>query len=340
MDEDDTSFSCLLYCDEEPFESLTTPTPSPGQQQGDDGEDEEEVMVELYKAKQRLFAPQRDYCSLLLQQQPHGVSSARLKAVRYIIYAMGRLGLEAATAFNAVNYLDRFLSINSHLRWEEWMVEVVSVACLSLACKLDQVNIPSLHDLQMEEVMGHSFRASTIRDMEITLLKALQWRLACVTPFSFLLLLFSKYIANASRLLLCSLLDPSFLRFDASLLAASALLTCSTTAPLQQIHHLATRVDRLIHPMSQTDHEVKECFNMMKALYLEDLSNNPGRYSGHQYWRTPISVLNPFRTDCTTVNRSAVSRCLFAEFKPESHDNCTADQDKDTGPCTSVQEMK
>jgi hypothetical protein len=29
--------------------------------------------------------------------------------------AVGRLGLAAATAFNAVNYLDRFLSINCHL---------------------------------------------------------------------------------------------------------------------------------------------------------------------------------------------------------------------------------
>jgi hypothetical protein len=43
--------------------------------------------------------------------------------------------------------------------------------------------------VQMEEVMSHSFRPSTIRDMELTLLKALQWSLACVTPFSFLQLL-------------------------------------------------------------------------------------------------------------------------------------------------------
>ena len=28
------------------------------------------------------------------------------------------------------------------------MVELVSVACLSVACKLDEVNIPSLHHLQ------------------------------------------------------------------------------------------------------------------------------------------------------------------------------------------------
>ncbi|KAF0896946.1 hypothetical protein E2562_030792 [Oryza meyeriana var. granulata] len=193
MDDDDTSFNSLLYCDEEPFDS-PPPPPLEQQQQGlvrtpDDDDDE---VIEYYKAKQRSYAPDRDYCCYLrhlrLRQQQqslqHGVSAARLKAVRYIIYAMGRLGLEAATAFNAVNYLDRFLSINCHLRWEEWMVEVVSVACLSLACKLDEVTIPSLHDLQMEEVMGHSFRPSTIGDMELTLLKALRWRLACPSEFA------------------------------------------------------------------------------------------------------------------------------------------------------------
>jgi hypothetical protein len=29
------------------------------------------------------------------------------------------------------------------------MVELLSVACLSVACKLDEVSIPSLHDLQV-----------------------------------------------------------------------------------------------------------------------------------------------------------------------------------------------
>jgi cyclin D7 len=43
--------------------------------------------------------------------------------------------------------------------------------------------------MQMEEVMSNSFLPATIQDMELTLLKALQWRLACVTPYSFLQLL-------------------------------------------------------------------------------------------------------------------------------------------------------
>jgi cyclin D7, plant len=66
------------------------------------------------------------------------------------------LGLAAATGFNAVNYLDRFLSINCHIhRWEAWMVELVSLACLSIACKLDEVNIPSIHHLQVRDVTVH-----------------------------------------------------------------------------------------------------------------------------------------------------------------------------------------
>ena len=68
----------------------------------------------------------------------------------FLSQAFGRLGLAASTAFNAANYLDRFLSINCHLqRWETWMVELVSLACLSIACKLDEVIVPSLHHLQV-----------------------------------------------------------------------------------------------------------------------------------------------------------------------------------------------
>ncbi|KAL5205061.1 hypothetical protein ABZP36_009932 [Zizania latifolia] len=302
MADDNASFSCLLFCDEEPFDS-TPPPPEQQQQQDEQGgevlllhvrtPDDGDEVVEYYKAKERLYAPQRDGCylrHLLLQvsttsQPQHGVLAARFKA------ALGRLRLAAATAFNAVNYLDRFLSINCHLRWEEWMVEVVSVACLSVACKLDEVTIPSLHDLQMEEVMGHSFRPSTIRDMELTLLKALQWRLACVTPFSFLLLPTVAAASRCTALLLRSLFDPSFLRFDASLVAASALRCVAQHPQL----HLSSHVNRLIHPLCQTDSEVKECFNMMEAIHTNlDVSNNNPSKPSEQQW-SPISVI-PFHS--------------------------------------------
>ncbi|CAM0874249.1 unnamed protein product [Alopecurus aequalis] len=313
--------SLLLYCDEDPFVDDSTPppaaavSPSSGGPKGDDDDHHHhhhaqqvvDLMVE-YKARERSYAPVRTtgYLQRLLhdQHQHGGVSSARSKAVHYIIYAFGRLGLAVATAFNAVNYLDRFLSINCHLSWEVWMVEVVSVACLSVACKLDEVNIPSLHHLQMEEVMSHSFRASTIRDMELTLLKTLQWRLACVTPYSYLDILPTTTVAashrsRCSRLLLRSLSEASFLRFDASVVAAAALRCMA----------LQDHANLIIPPLCQLDDEAEDCFKMMKALHmsLDDSVNHHLDLQGSQ-----VSV-TPFETDGdSTVNsRSAVRRRLF-----------------------------
>ncbi|KAL5666787.1 hypothetical protein ACJX0J_019008, partial [Zea mays] len=207
--------------------------------------------------------------------------------------AFGRLGLTVATVFNAVNYLDRFLSINCHLRWEAWMVELVSVACLSIACKLDEVNIPSLHHLQMEEVMSHSFLPATVRDMELTLLKALQWRLACVTPYSFLLPLLNTpphtaaWTSRCTRLLIRSLAEPLFIQFDASVIASSAL-RCVALQDHRHHHHNTTTTDygsciisRLVRPATDTfnalcdgadDDDDDECFMMMKTLCDDDAS--------------------------------------------------------------------
>ncbi|KAK1647613.1 hypothetical protein QYE76_065418 [Lolium multiflorum] len=326
MDEE----SLLLYCDEDPFADDSTPpppaaaiSPSSGGGSNGDGDHPQQALdlnlVMEHKSRERCYVPARStgYLHRLLDhghQHGGGVSGARSKAVRYIIYAFGRLGLAAATAFNAVNYLDRFLSIHCNLSWEVWMVELLSVACLSVACKLDEVSIPSLHDLQMEEAMSHSFRASAIRDMELALLKALQWRLACVTPYSYLdLLPLPTTASNCTSLLFRSLSDPSFLRFDASMLAAAAL---RCVAILQDHAHL------IAPQLCQQDDEAEECFKMMKALDTS-LQNDPSpmnHYHHHYNYSTtgqlqgsPISVI-PFEItdgDSTVNNRAAVSRRLF-----------------------------
>ncbi|VAH92393.1 putative cyclin-D7-1 [Triticum dicoccoides] len=314
--EDDDASGIILYCDEDPFADDSTPIPPPAAPSGGDVDDVQQVvdLAMAYKARERCFAPvgSAAYIHRLLHDhhQHGGVSSARAKAVHYIIYAFSRLGLAAATAFNAANYLDRFLSINCHLSWEVWMVELVSVACLSVACKLDEVTIPSLHDLQMEEVTSHSFRASTIRDMELTLLKALQWRLSCVTPYSYLDLLPLPTTAAANRsrcirLLLRSLSEPSFLRFDASVVAAAAL---RCVALLQDHAHL------IIPPLCRLGDESDECFKMMKALETSLDHHQYHKYStADQLQGSPISVIafESTERDSTVNSRSALSRRLF-----------------------------
>ncbi|PUZ45908.1 hypothetical protein GQ55_8G262200 [Panicum hallii var. hallii] len=302
--------------------------------------EEEEAAVRYMVARQGCYAPSRGcYLHHLLSSAGGhgGVAAARSRGVHYIIYVINKLGLAASTAFNAVNYLDRFLSINCHLRWDEsWMVELVSVACLSVACKLDEVNIPSLHHLQMEEVLGHSFRSATVRDMELTLLKALQWRLACVTPFSFLHYLIipppsSASAARCTRLLLRSLAEPSLLlRFDPSVIAASAIRCCVGLHHHHQQDYSSSsdaisRLLLLIRPADcPTKDDDDECFKMMQALLHEESCCCLDHYpyiSESEQQQLQYSSGSPVPgqqthggTTIAAVNRSAsvVSRRLFA----------------------------
>lgn len=46
-----------------------------------------------------------------------------------------------------------------------------------------------IDECDQTEEMEHRFQASTTQDMELMILKALDWRLSCVTPFSYVDLL-------------------------------------------------------------------------------------------------------------------------------------------------------
>ncbi|RVW99985.1 Cyclin-D3-1 [Vitis vinifera] len=66
-----------------------------------------------------------------------------------------------------------------------WMTQLAAVACLSLAAKVEETQVPLLLDLQVEETM-YVFEAKTIQRMEIMVLSTLRWKMNPVTPLSFL----------------------------------------------------------------------------------------------------------------------------------------------------------
>ncbi|KAL0912404.1 hypothetical protein M5K25_018374 [Dendrobium thyrsiflorum] len=89
------------------------------------------------------------------------------------------------SAYLSVNYLDRFLSSYELPQGKSWMTQLLSVACLSLACKMEEIEVPLLLDLQVGETK-FVFEARTIQRMELLLLSTLNWRMQAVTPFSFI----------------------------------------------------------------------------------------------------------------------------------------------------------
>lgn len=66
-----------------------------------------------------------------------------------------------------------------------WPFQLLSIACLSLAAKMEEINIPWLLDLQMLEPV-YLFEPKTIQRMELLVLATLNWRLRSVTPFDYL----------------------------------------------------------------------------------------------------------------------------------------------------------
>lgn len=66
-------------------------------------------------------------------------------------------------------------------------MQLLSVACVSVAAKLEETHVPLLLDLQsLEGGSRFLFEPRTVRRMELLLMSALQWRVQGITPFDFL----------------------------------------------------------------------------------------------------------------------------------------------------------
>ncbi|XP_038995668.1 cyclin-D5-1-like [Hibiscus syriacus] len=108
---------------------------------------------------------------------------ARLEAITWILKARAALGFRFQTGYLSMIYFDRFLSRNSIDGEKSWAMQLLSIACLSLAAKMEEMEVPALSEFQME---GFYFETKTIQRMELLVLNTLEWRMSLVTPFAFL----------------------------------------------------------------------------------------------------------------------------------------------------------
>lgn len=156
------------------------------------------------------------------------LSLARTEAVEWVLKVNAFYGFSSLTALFAINYLDRILSGPHFQRDKPWMVQLLAVTCISLAAKVEEIRVPLLLDLQVQnkssvfplfflepikingvsrtpiswfskvEDSKYIFEAKTIQRMELLVLSALQWRMHPVTPVSFLGL-FTRHLGLKNR---------------------------------------------------------------------------------------------------------------------------------------------
>ncbi|ESW06049.1 hypothetical protein PHAVU_010G015500 [Phaseolus vulgaris] len=182
----------------------------------------------LYLEKEASSLPEHNYAKYL---HSNNLFLPRCRVIQWLVKCGSHFNLSFGTVFLAVNYLDRFVSICQSNDWKYWMLELLSIACLSVAIKFNEKSPLSLHEIQVEG-LNYSFQSSVILKMELILLKALGWHLNSVTTYSFVEMLdihffqshlYQKLISPATQLLLQATLDQKMVEFRPSTVAISAL---------------------------------------------------------------------------------------------------------------------
>lgn len=205
---------------------------------------------------------------------------SRRDAVEWILRVVGFYSFSSLTAVLAVNYFDRFVQRFEFQRDKVWMVQLVSVTCLSLAAKMEEVDVPLLLDFQVEDP-AYVFEAKTIQKMEVLVLSTLEWKMNPVTPLSFLDCITSRlglksYIGwefhkNCESLLLSIIADCRFMCYLPSVIAtATMLLVIRNVEPCNGVDYQT----ELLGILGIDKCKLEDCCKLIQELVSEGYGSN------------------------------------------------------------------
>ncbi|KAI3877205.1 hypothetical protein MKX03_017196 [Papaver bracteatum] len=200
------------------------------------------------------------------------------------------------SSYLSINYLDRFLSAYELPRGKSWMMQLLAVACLSIAAKMEETELTLSLDLQVCEP-AFIFEAKTIQRMELLVLSTLNWRMQSVTPFSFLDYFLTKInggqpsrflISQSFALILSTLRGINFFEFKPSELAAAVAIYVS----LGGIE--AMQLERSAFGFIQHINKEKllKCLGMIQGVSLVNESFKIEDISGSSVPQSPDGVLD------------------------------------------------
>ncbi|XP_076958008.1 putative cyclin-D7-1 [Bidens hawaiensis] len=230
---------------------------------------------DTFVLKELKFMTGSSYINFL--QKNHFVADCRLKAIHWFIHRQRRFDFGVGTVFNAVNYVDRFIHMNKCHGWSYWMMELLSLASLSIAIKFGETSPPSLREIQ--EGLEYCFEAKLIQKMEMKILQTLGWEVNSVTPYSYVDLIewelnqhFKPIVrSRLDEVLLASSLDVKLLAYRPCVIAVSGL-RCILEDEVC-LSHITSFI-----PTDQKKN-VQSCYNKMQEMWVgyqkSELNRNP-----------------------------------------------------------------
>ncbi|KAJ6321073.1 hypothetical protein OIU78_016303 [Salix suchowensis] len=163
------------------------------------------------------------------------VGSAHQDALNWMLKVHASYRFRPETAYLSVNYFHCFMLSPRPLQpVKGWPLQLLAVACLSLAAKMEETRVPSLLDIQLLEPR-FLFKPSTVQRMELLVMSCLKWRLHIITPFSFLHYFIAKLphlsprskdsiLTHSSDLIISTCRVIKILAYTPSTIAAAAVL--------------------------------------------------------------------------------------------------------------------
>ncbi|KAF5942666.1 hypothetical protein HYC85_020308 [Camellia sinensis] len=234
---------------------------------------------------------------------------ARKEAVDWIGKVHAHFNFGPLCAYLSVSYFDRFLSAYELPKGKAWMMQLLAVACLSLAAKMEETVVPLCLDLQVSE-SKFVFEARTIQKMELLVLSTLKWRMQAVTPFSFIdnflrkingdKILPTSSIFRSTQLILSIIKEIDFLEFRPSEIAAAVTISVAREA---QTVDSEKAIFLLIQHVEKE--RVLKCVELINESSLASGSMKRPSGSVPSVPQSPIGVLDAaclsYKTDGTTV---------------------------------------
>ncbi|KAK0575492.1 hypothetical protein LWI29_001434 [Acer saccharum] len=271
---DDSSFSAGLLCLESEQTFLEEEDTFSDLKNHSDLDDEH---LKMLTDKEISFGFKSDK-SLVLSQE---IECARLESIAWILkvsfnfQTRAAFGFRFQTAYLSVTYLDQFLSRKPIDSEKLWAIKLVSVACLSLAAKMEEINVPALTEFQIDE---YNFGSNVKQRMELLVLNTLNWRLRSVTPFVFLHYFITKFfndspptnvLSRTVALILSALREINLMDHRPSIIAVAATLVVLDQRLTREA--LECKLNSISYSEFLEIEDVLACYNVMQKLDMEKL---------------------------------------------------------------------
>ncbi|KAL2499637.1 Cyclin-D3-2 [Abeliophyllum distichum] len=267
---------------------------------------------------------------------------ARKEAIKWMLKVIAHYGFTAMTAVLSSNYYDRFITSLCFQKDKPWMSQLAAVACLSLAAKVEETQVPLLLDLQVEE-SKYVFEAKTIQRMELLVLSTLNWKMNPVTPISFfdhslrrfglMTNLQWKFMRTCESFLLSIITDHRLVHYLPSVIAGATMIyAIREIEPCNAMKY----ENQLMNALRISEESIHECCKLIREVMDGD-ENKPCLKRKHEFVpSSPHCVIDAYFSSDSSRDSWVISSPVSSSPEPLFKRSRARDQHMRLAPLSSV----